>query len=250
MHSIEQNIRSWHEEGIGLSSQHKRNEARMVELLSKLYESKGYLLYQSESLRNYALYVWELPENAAKDMVTVAIKASEVPQILEALSAGHGTVSKIRKVCSVITSENAAEWLDLVKECSSRIVERAVAMNRTGEELPQAQLRYNSSGRLDLINGISEKLLEKLEYIQDLLSQETKRPASLEDALDEMANLYLEKKDPVRKAERAQKRKSAGRQKVVTGRSHSKSPQRKKLSAETKHALNLRDGRQCTEMGP
>ncbi|MGE3759068.1 MAG: HNH endonuclease, partial [Pseudobdellovibrionaceae bacterium] len=88
------------------------------------------------------------------------------------------------------------------------------------------------------------------EYIQDLLSQETKRPASLEDALDEMANLYLEKKDPVRKAERAQKRKSAGRQKVVTGRSHSKSPQRKKLSAETKHALNLRDGRQCTEMGP
>ncbi len=96
-------IQGWHEEGLKLATQYKSCETRMVELLALIAQSRAYHKYQCDSLKAYALYMWEVPENAAANMVTVANKAIEIPELIAALKRGKTTMSKLRKICPVIT---------------------------------------------------------------------------------------------------------------------------------------------------
>ncbi|MCB9084872.1 MAG: HNH endonuclease [Bdellovibrionaceae bacterium] len=56
--------------------------------------------------------------------------------------------------------------------------------------------------RVQLQVGISEKLMIKIRRAQDLMSQKTKKPANLEITMESMVDLYLEKHDPLKRAER------------------------------------------------
>ncbi len=203
-------IQDWHEEGLNLAAHYKRGEARMVELLSLIAQHKGYYLYQCDSLKAYALYSWELPPGAAADMVTVANKAIEVPELIEALKRGKSTVSKLRKVCPVITPKDALAWIQLVEQCSSRIVEKAVAMENPETEM-KCQMTYKSDTIVRLDVDIEEGLRDKLERLSDLLSTKRKQNVALREVLDYLTELGLDRLDPVRKAERHRARKEKAR---------------------------------------
>ena len=99
-----------HEEGIHRTHQWIQHEARMVEILSELYKNKIHLLLRCAGLRDYALTFWNIPEHAASDLVTVAKKAAEIPQMIEVLRQRKTTISKLRKICPVITVQDQEEW--------------------------------------------------------------------------------------------------------------------------------------------
>ncbi len=84
------------------------------------------------------------------------------------------------------------------------------------------------------------ELEKQLRQVQDLVSQKTAKPASLEDALAHLTKLYLERHDPVRKAERVVNQKPSSR-KPATPRLG-----RQPLPASLKHQVHLRDGYRCT----
>ena len=253
-------IKDWHEEGVELAFVWKRCEHRMVELLGFMYQSKGYYLYACASLREYAIQKWKLPENAARDIVTVAIKALEIPEMLEALKAEKATVSKLRKVCPVINEEEKVDWLLLVEKASAREIEKVVAIERPGEA--KVSMHFLTGDLVDFRAAIPEQLAEDLKRIQDLLSQQHQRNINPVEALQVMARTTLDLIDPVRKAERAEERKANRERKVTapdpeaasekvktTATNSSRAPKRTKVKAATNHARNLRDHTQCTARG-
>jgi hypothetical protein len=109
-------------------------------------------------------------------------------------------------------------------------------------------MKFVTEERLELRVGISKSLQEKLKRAQDLESQRTGRAVSLEETLEAMAVVYLEKKDPLQRAHRAAERKSghaAGA--CVTGQaSEAKSSvNREPIPAAILHQARLRDQGQC-----
>jgi hypothetical protein len=213
-------IEEWHNQGLDAAKNYRRAEYEMVRLLGLLSESRGYLLYRAESLRQYAVCLWHLPENAAADLVTVAKKSIEIPALLDALQEQKTTVSKLRKICPVLTKDNCKEWLELAIESSARTIEKAVALAKPETERRET-VTYKTGDRLELMTSVSEEVWLKLKCVQDLLSQKLKRPASLEDALAAMTDNYLQKHDPVLRADRALARKN--KQEAKASESTSKS---------------------------
>jgi len=82
--------------------------------------------------------------------------------------------------------------------------------------------------------GISIALEAKLKRLCDLFSQKTQRAVSMEEALETLTDSYLEKNDPIKKAERN----------LCPDRIKTPKPGRA-TSAQVIHAVNLRDQTQC-----
>jgi hypothetical protein len=89
--------------------------------------------------------------------------------------------------------------------------------------------------------GISWKLEGKLKRICDLLSQKLRRPVNQEEAMDYLADGFLEKEDPIQKAERNKLCAHTEPKKIRPGRF---------TPASTKHAVNLRDRGRCVFIYP
>lgn len=252
MHYTNEMIREWHEEGVELANLWKRCEHRMVELLGFMHESRGYYLYDCASLREYAIERWALPPNAASDLVTVAKKSCEIPEMLEALKASKATVAKLRKVCPVINEEEKTDWLLLVEKASTRDIEKVVAIERPGAALV-TPMHYLTGSLVNLNVAIPESLAQDLERLHDLIAQKEQRNVNFVEALQAMAAIVLDKLDPVRKADRAQKRKTKGTAPESAVNTEPPTPDnvdpqvgRQKVATSIEHARNLRDRGQCT----
>ena len=239
-------IQEWHEEGVGLASTYLKCEARMVELLGLIANARGYLYFQCPSLRQYAISKWELPEYTAADMVTVARKSLEIPELLSALQRGQTSLSKLRRICSVITPADKTEWLDLAEKGTNREIEKAVAAARP--QPVDESLNYKDEGLSELRVGLNEETRKNLERIRDLLSQKKGRAVTLSECLEQMTKIVLEKIDPIKKAERAMKRSTVKREKLGTCQVRRFTRPRRKLPARVEHAVNLRDQVQCAHV--
>ncbi len=239
-------IQEWHEEGVQLANTFLQCEARMVELLSLIAGASGHLYFQCPSLRQYAIEKWGLPEYTAADVVTVARKALEIPELLSTLQRGQTSLTKLRRICSVITTADKVEWLDLAEKGTNREIEKTVAAARP--QPVDESLNYKDEDLSELRVGLNEDTRKNLERIRDLLSQKTSRAVTLSECLEEMTKIVLEKIDPVKKAERAIKRSTAKREKLGTCQIRKLTRARRKLPARVEHTVNLRDQVQCAHI--
>jgi HNH endonuclease len=149
-------------------------------------------------------------------------------------------LSHARRIVSVIDKDNQDHWLGLATSLSEKNLRREVARVRPEEE-ERAQFRPIRDGRTLLQMGISWKLEDKLKRICDLLSQRLRRPVNQEEAMDYLADGFLEKEDPIQKAERNKLCVHTKPEKIRPGRF---------TSASTKHAVNLRDRGRCVFIYP
>lgn len=203
-------------------------------------------IISSPSLRRYAIDLWGLPEYTAADMVTVARKSLEIPEFITSLQRGKTSLTKLRRICAVITPEDKAEWFELAEKGTNRDIEKAIAAAK-----PQAvdeSLDYKDEDLSELCVGLSEETRKNLERIRDLLSQKNGRAVSLEECLEQMTKIVLEKIDPLKKAERAIKRSAAKREKFGTCQIRKLTHARPKRPASVEHAVNLRDQGHCTHV--
>ncbi len=148
--------------------------------------------------------------------------------------------------------ENQDEWFQKAKDMSHRALEKEVA--RVCPQTSSLEFaQYRSENRLDLHLSISEKLYEKLKRIQDFLNL-----SSLEEALEEVSSDFIQRKDPVEKARRAEKRKlkvrSARNVKVKkTSQIKIGTPDtrnRERLSAGILNIIHRRDEGSCQFLKP
>jgi 5-methylcytosine-specific restriction endonuclease McrA len=236
--------REIHERALVAAREFKRAEAQMIRILQEVEESKLFLDLGLTSLFQYAVGALGLSEDVASNFILAARKSKQIPILKEAIENGSVSVSKIRKAASVLTLENKEEWpqwIDKMKTFSSRELEREVAKENPKEAVPE-RTKYVSENRLELKMGISQEMLDQFKKIQDLESKRTGKAVSLEETLEAVFHVYLDVKDPVKRADRIlfKKLHAPGRTNRVI---HSG---KKAIPAREKHRATLRDQGQCT----
>jgi 5-methylcytosine-specific restriction endonuclease McrA len=95
--------------------------------------------------------------------------------------------------------------------------------------------------------------------VRELVAQNTAKPCNLEQALEQMAAVFLERKDPVKRAERVTQKKLVAKpkstslsnvnppvQKATAIAKQSRSP----IPASIRHQVNLRDRGECQGKTP
>ncbi|MGE4133558.1 MAG: HNH endonuclease [Bdellovibrionales bacterium] len=206
-----------HQKALRAAAQFKQAELDLIEVLGEVDTHRVYYSVGHPSLFRYAVGALGLSEDVAYIFINVARKAKQVPALKEELKKGTITVTKAKRLTGVITPTNQQHWLDMAKTMSKRELEREVAavspeltkrdrlefVHPTFEITEKIRACENLS-RVQLLVGVSEDLMIRLKRAQDVLSQQKRRSVSLEETLDAMTGLYLERKDPLAKALRIQ----------------------------------------------
>ena len=225
-----------HEKALLASQNYKKAEATLILVLQEIDEFRVYLSYGYPSLFTYCVSGLGLSESTTLNLISVSRKSKNLPLLQAAILNGELGVAKARKILSVITQANSQEWIEKAKSLSTRDLEVEVAkVNPEAESKPR--LKPLSAERSELKCGISKELEKKLRRIQDLESQRRKKPVSLEETLEAMAEIYLEKNDPVKKAERILEKKPNNMSRDIRS---------KTIPAHVLHQVRARDQGQCT----
>lgn len=238
-----------HEKALEVATRFKRAEADLISVLQEVEMAHVFVTLGYMSLFNYCVQALGLSESVASNFVTVARKAREVPVLQSAIQAGELSVSKARKIAPVLTLANQEEWVEKAKILSTRKLEEEVARVAPREATPE-RMKFVAEDRLELRLGISKSLKEKLERVRDLESQRTAMPVSIEETLDVLLDVYLESKDPVKRAERVLKKKGINASASVTGHANrvDLSENRQLIPSSIRHQVQLRDGGQCAHV--
>ena len=109
-------------------------ESEFIEKLQEADSKKIFLYYQYNSLFEYAVKKLKLSESNAFNFITVARKAKEIPELKNEIKSGNITVSKARKITPVLNKNNSSLWLEKAKSLSQKKLEK--------EEFLKSLLRF------------------------------------------------------------------------------------------------------------
>jgi hypothetical protein len=241
-----------HREAVEISKSLHRQEFLMIEILQKIDEKKVYRMLGYKSLYQYSTIALKLSNGRAYNFIQVARKAAGLNRFQDALRKGEITLSKAKRISSVVNNENEEHWLKLSKSLSQRSLEHAVAKVNPKSSVQEGS-HFVSENLLEFRAAISEDTEKMIKRVQDLLCQSKASVASFDETLKEMAKLYLEKNDPVVRAQRvlskAIKNESATKAIKNVSQSQKDSSQRpearKVLPQKLKNQILVRDLGQC-----
>ncbi len=194
-------IEKVHALALAASREYKKAEHVLFEAVCEVDLYQVHAHYECSSLFEYCLKFLGLTESVACNMIAVARKSKQVPELKAAVMSGEVSVSTARKITPVIDSENSFEWIAKASTFTKAKLEKAVATERP-QDLVHDRAKYVSKERLEIKFGLDEKVLEKLKRAQDIVSQKAKSAASFEQTLEAVLDFYLDRNDPFKKAER------------------------------------------------
>lgn len=243
-----------HEKALQITQSYLKAESDLISILQEIDDSRGYREMGYKSLFEYATQSLGLSESVSFNLITIARKSREVPRLQEMIQKQEITVSNARMIAPVLNKDNQDRWLSSAAELSKRELEKEIA-KEFPEKLVQEGTRYVSEKCIELKLGISEDVHGLLKRVQDLVSSQGGRAANLEETLRAALELYVEKRDPMEKAKRAESKfgplglvtAESELQKPVPGqvepgRAHANS---RFIPARLEHAVRLRDQGQC-----
>ena len=271
-------LRAVHERALEAVANLKRSEIEVVTALQEVDRLLVHRFIGYNSLKQYAMKALELSEQQAYMYIAVARKSVQCPQLLEAMVKREITISKAHRLSSVIDEENQAEWIDLAKKSSKSRLEKMIAIYDPKEAVPE-RVRFLNNTLLAMQTPIQEKNFEVFSRARELVASELGRPVTIDEAIGYISQFFVEKKDPIEKAERALARaekKNFGRPTKTQGTNaeeyagHNRDRvadtdqsalatahaatmpghSSHELPAGTVHAVNLRDRRCCQRILP
>ena len=195
-----------HPKALAAAKNFKEAERALQEVLREIDERKVYYDLGYRSLMDYAISGLGLTPDVAYNHCTVARKSHELPEVRKAVADGVLTVAAVRHMAPVLTRENELEMIELGSRLTQTELRREIARRNPEQSEAPEKARYVREDRVALELRVSEELMKKLRRAQDLASQSAGKLASLEEALGAMVDVFLEKRDPLKKAERAQVR--------------------------------------------
>jgi hypothetical protein len=239
-------MQSLHEKALNLAKEFKRVEFELIDVLQKIDSRKLFRTLGYTSLFDYTTRALGLSESVAYGLITVSRKSLEVPQLKVAIESGNISVARAKMMTSVLTLSNATELIEKAKDMTHRELEKEVA-SLSPKGPTREQTKYISADRVELKVSLSEAVMKTIKRVQDLESQRTSKAINLEQTLEAMAMVYLERNDPLLKAERALQKPSAPKahQQPKEDKVSTTNYRRTPLSAELKHKVHQRDQGQC-----
>jgi 5-methylcytosine-specific restriction endonuclease McrA len=240
---------------------YRSEEQKLISVLQQIEAKFVFRELGYSSMYQYCVERHKFSESRAYELIYVARKCTDVPQLKAAIEAGAVSVSAAKRIGSVVTQENAELWITQAATLKQKDLERAVATVNPKAAVKE-MVKPVAADRRMLVVGISPALEGKLARVRELVAQSSAKPCDLEKALEQMADLFLERKDPVQRAERITQKKllaeSKGNQHVsskvevpvknsapAVGR-QSRSP----IPAAIRHQVMLRDRGECQGKTP
>ncbi|PIU00503.1 MAG: hypothetical protein COT74_03910, partial [Bdellovibrionales bacterium CG10_big_fil_rev_8_21_14_0_10_45_34] len=121
-------LRKLHTNAVEKTAKYLTAEAELIEALDAVEKYKAFLRLGCGSLWTYCTEALKLSESVAAGFIGVMRKSREVPELKEAIRAGEFSVSKARKIVSVITPENKQTWIELCKTLPCKKLEKEVVL--------------------------------------------------------------------------------------------------------------------------
>jgi hypothetical protein len=206
----------------------RRATSEVVRLFQEISKRKLYLERGFPHLYEMATKHFGYCAGSAMRRINAMRLANAIPSVESKLESGELSLSVASEVQSFFYAEakesrpySLNAKIELIEAClnkSRREVEREL-IRRNPEREKRESIRHTSIDRVRVSFSISEELNQKLNRLKDLLSQTN---PSTEDLLDRLAELGLDKFDPLRKAARAKSRRQT--QKSETSPSSQASP--------------------------
>jgi len=187
---------------------YRSEEKKLISVLQQIEAQFVFRELGYTSMYQYCLERHKISESRAYELIYVSRKCTEVPQLKAAIETGTVSISAAKRIGSVVTQENAELWISQAATLKQKDLERVVATANPKEAVKE-RVKPVAENRSMLVVGISPDLEKKLERVKELVAQSTAKPCNLEQALEQMAALFLERKDPVQRAERVTQKKSA-----------------------------------------
>jgi len=245
-----------HERALIRAQRYLIAEAELLESIIEIDKSRLYENFGLTHLTPYCVQFLGLSENVAATFVRVARKTYEVPELKTAIEEGKLTVTKAKAITSVINSDNQQDWIKKAETLSKSKLEIEVAYNSPKSIKPE-KAKIEGPDRVRYEFDLTEKEAELFRRAQDILSQKTGTSVSLSETQGELLKCFLDRYDPVRKAQRKTQRKT-NKMDPSRDRSEKKTPPstkartetRTRIKAEVIHAVNLRDQGKCQAQLP
>ncbi len=236
-------IEELHAEAVTIAARFHKDESRLISIFQEMDGHSQFKKLNCSSLFDYGVRILKLSESNTYNFITLARKSKIIPELKQAIDFEELSVSKARKITSVITTENKDHWINLAKTLPKVQLEKEVA-KVSPQQLVQEKIQYVSSDRVKLTVGISEEVLDLLKRVQDLESQRTRQSANYEDTIKTALKVYIEKLDPLKKAKRClAKQEGSSSNKQVPGQvPFVRTP----IPQNLKHEINSRDKGICT----
>jgi hypothetical protein len=252
-----------HNEAISCAQRYLVAEAELLEVIIEIDKERIYEEFGLTHLTPYCVKHLGLSEDVAANFVRVARKSQQVPELKTAIEDGRLSVTKAKAIASVITAENHKVWIDKAQCLSKDKLEKDVAQTSPQSRKPEkAKVSGPNTVRVEF--ELTEEEMRLFRRVQDLVSQKLKKSATLAETQNELVKLYLEQRDPVKKAERAGKRSSAKKSQTAEKQESAErqvpgpfdgaiaehGQGREALKAKVVHAANLRDKGLCQAVQP
>ena len=247
---------SLHHRAVTLGHRHRRTESQLVAVLRDVDVHGLWRKFDRTSLFAYAVGELGISESFAYAHIAVARKSALVPALGRAVEDLRLTVSAAARIVACLTEGNADDVIAFASSHTGRETERECA-RRNPKSAEGDRATETSEGRVRLTVTVSTATHEAIKRVQSLEAQRGKC-GGMERALEAAAEEYLERRDPVRKAERAQARKPESEKAGSTfgpgeaelcARRPKQKYTRLPLTAAQRHAVHARDGGRCAHVG-
>jgi hypothetical protein len=234
-----------HERALTRAQRYLVAEAELLESIIEADKNKLYEDFGLSYLTPYCVKHLGLSEDVAANFVRVARKTYEVPELKTAIEGGKLSITKAKTIASVITSDNQAVWIKNAETLSKSKLEKAVAYESPKSVKPE-KAKIEGPNRVRIEYDLTEKDSELFKRAQDIVCQKKGKSVSLSETQVELLKCFLDKYDPIRKANRNIKSdQSRDWSKKLTQDQFQKKANNSKIPAQELHKVNLRDQGQC-----
>jgi 5-methylcytosine-specific restriction endonuclease McrA len=180
----------------------KQKEFDFILSLQKLDQYQGYKHIGYRSLTSFCVQALKFPVAQSLTYVMVARKAVECDKLQEALRKQEISPATARKILSVLTPENQEHWLNLSMTLTTRNLEKEISKISPKDARPD-QMRYVGKDTLRYEVNVSEGADQDFRRAKELICEKMGRGVSFDEVLGLLAREYVERRDPMRKAQRA-----------------------------------------------
>ena len=223
--------RDLHERTLAAGRVYERAELDLIGLLRQIEVRKIHRKLERKTLFDYVVEELGFDGRRAYMLTSVMQACREFSALTKALEEKKLSVCKASRLVSVLSADNAQSLIEMACRSSWRAIEAEVAKIKPRK--PKPRVRVLSEDLVEVSFRVSRSVHAKLQRVEALAKAEV-----LETCLD----LYLDRFDPVRKAERARLSVRTEKQKPEAHRG------RHPLTAAQRHAVFRRDQGRCTHV--
>lgn len=256
-------FKSIHDRAVANVKEFKKKESEVIEDLIEIDKYKIFRFFGYTSLFQYCVSELKLTESQSYQFIGIARKSVEIPEIKQAIDTGKISVSNARRIVSVLTPENKDLWIEKAATLPQRKLEMEI-VKENPKEIKKEIIKPIAEDKYEFRTYLNKSAEENLKRVKDLLSQKFKKAISAEEAIEFLMQDYLQRQDPVKKAERAMEKNNAKLNIGVEVKSSNLAfnqtsnsnqaqlclgtvmPVRKPIPSYIRHQINLRDKNQCT----